>query len=89
MPTNATAKKTADELLVDCEVAREVLGIFFAHCAKQLAEEKKAATPNPHKIAALESQLVKLHNQKMSLSVEEPASVDEMIYVYADLLKNV
>lgn len=80
-------KKTTDELQIDCEVAAEIIAAYFARCAKQLAAEKRKASPNDEKINALESQLRELHREKMELGVDNTKLIEKALYIYSDNLK--
>jgi hypothetical protein len=87
MATKLPAKKTTDELQIDCEVAAEVIAECFAYLAKQLADEKKCAMPNEDKIQTLESKLLELKRDKMSLSPENAAVINNALYFLAPLLR--
>lgn len=80
-------KKTTDELQIDCEVAVEVIAEYFAFLAKELADEKENPSPNLEKIEALETQLLELKREKMSIGVDNSAGINKALYVYAPLLK--
>jgi hypothetical protein len=80
-------KKSTAELDMECEVASVVLAEWFALCAKHLAEERDAETPNRGKIDALEAQLRELNREKMSIGVDNTSVINKALYVYAPLLK--
>ncbi len=87
MATKLPAKKTTDELQIDCEVAAEVIAEYFAFCAKQLAKEKKNASPNADKIKTLEAKLVELNREKLALGPDNADVINKALYIYAPLLK--
>ena len=80
-------KKTTEELQIDCEVASEVLAECLALYAKELAEERDLESPNPAKIEALEKRVGEIKQLRMSLSVENTAAIDKVLFSYAPLLK--
>jgi hypothetical protein len=87
MATTPLIKKTIDELQIDCEVAAEVLAETLAFCAKQLAEEREASSPNQEKIETLEKQVLELKRDKMSIGMENTEVINKALYFYAPLLK--
>ena len=87
MATKPLVKKTIDELQLDCEVAAEVLAETLAFCAKELAEERDAESPNQEKIETLEKQVLELKREKMSIGVENTEVINKALYFYAPLLK--
>jgi hypothetical protein len=82
-----SAKKTSDELQIDCEVASAIIADYFAYYAKRLAKEKQNSSPNVDKIKALESQLLELHREKMALGTNNSDLINKAFYIYAPLLK--
>ena len=87
MATKLPAKKTTDELQIDCEVAAEVLAECFAYFAKQLAEEKKNLQPNEDKVKTLEAKLVELKNDKMTLGTDNEKVINNALYFLAPPLR--
>lgn len=87
MTTQLLLKKTTDELQIDCEVAAEVFAEYSAFCARELAAERDAESPNTEKIEALEKQVRELKREKMSIGVENTELINKALYVYAPLLK--
>lgn len=87
MATKLPAKKTTDELQIDCEVAAEVLAECFAYFAKQLAEEKKSPAPNQDKVRTLEAKLLELKRDEMALGTENKDLINSALYVWAPLLR--
>jgi hypothetical protein len=79
-------KKTTDELQVDCEVAAEVYAEYLAFCAKQLAEEWAAESPNQEKIDTLEAKVRKLKKEKLSIGINNTVVINKALYLYAPLL---
>ncbi|MCC7530795.1 MAG: hypothetical protein IT342_19890 [Candidatus Melainabacteria bacterium] len=87
MATKLPAKKTNDELEIDCEVAAAILAECFAYFAKQLAEEKKSKTPNEDKLKTLEAKLLELKRDEMALGPENVIVINNALYVLAPLLR--
>ncbi len=86
MATKFPAKKTTDELQIDCEVVAEVLAEYSAYCANKLADERDNASPNQEKIEALEAQLREIKREKMSLGLDNTDVIKRALYIYAPLL---
>lgn len=87
MATKLPAKKTTDELQIDCEVAAEVLAECFAYFAKHLAAEKKSPSQNEDKVRTLEAKLLELKRDEMALGTENEDVINNALYVWAPLLR--
>jgi hypothetical protein len=80
-------RKTTDELLVDCEVASEVIAEYFAILATELANEKNSSTPNLEKVKTIESSMRELKKEKRILSPDNVDLINKALYNYATILK--
>ncbi len=59
----------------------------LAFCARELAEERDAESPNQEKIETLEKQVLELKRDKMFIGVDNSEVINKALYFYAPLLK--
>ena len=87
MVAKTQSRKSADELEVDYDVARDIISQYFAVTATELASEKRSKSPSQDKVEELESRLKELYQDKMQLSCDNTALITKAFTVYAPILK--